>query len=316
MACAALRLAGCEGHGDGVHPQERLARQILARSHQNTSRRRRVPAVDQHDLLRVGEDIKETGLRLPVAIWRKTGDEPWLLLDGRNRLDCMEAVGVEINFSDPETFVKLPSDTDPEQYVESINVHRRHLDQKWKQDYLAGLVRKHQGKSARAIAAEAAKDGIKVGKDKVNETIKQLESTGGIPPVEKRTGKDGKARKAPKKPKSTGIVAIDCSSNGPPIEAGIATAPVEEEEPEPKRAPISQPRPERWEGAIDRALKALRELAELQSKYQEWGDSLSEEDHHAVYENLNAIGGLDIADAIEIIEVADMIDLPQGFGRD
>jgi hypothetical protein len=46
------------------------------------------------ELLTLGEDIKKSGQRFPVVIM----NEPPLqiLIDGRNRLDAMEAVGIAV----------------------------------------------------------------------------------------------------------------------------------------------------------------------------------------------------------------------------
>jgi len=58
------------------------------------------PMMSEAELRELGEDIKKNGLKSPVVLWRDRStdaDEPfrWFLIDGRNRLDAMEFVGVK-----------------------------------------------------------------------------------------------------------------------------------------------------------------------------------------------------------------------------
>ena len=48
-----------------------------------------------NELLALGEDIKKQGLRHPLILLRD--DNGLSLLDGRNRLDAMEAVGIKFS---------------------------------------------------------------------------------------------------------------------------------------------------------------------------------------------------------------------------
>jgi hypothetical protein len=109
----------------------------------------------------------------------------------------MEGVGIDIDLSDPDTFQKLPKDTDLDAWIDSANLHRRHLSREWVETYLADLIKQNSDLSARAISAKARAGGVKIDKNKVSEKRKQMESTGETPPVEKRIGADGKARKLP-----------------------------------------------------------------------------------------------------------------------
>lgn len=43
----------------------------------------------------LGEDIKKNGITVPVTLW-KAGNGRLMLLDGRNRLDAMEAAGLPV----------------------------------------------------------------------------------------------------------------------------------------------------------------------------------------------------------------------------
>src|SRR4051812_12476897 len=54
------------------------------------------PMMSEDELRELGEDIKAHGLTTPIVIWGERDDENprAFLLDGRNRLDAMEAVGI------------------------------------------------------------------------------------------------------------------------------------------------------------------------------------------------------------------------------
>lgn len=54
------------------------------------------PMMEREELLALGEDILKNGLQSPIALWSPKEGEPDLLLDGRNRLDAMEAVGFKL----------------------------------------------------------------------------------------------------------------------------------------------------------------------------------------------------------------------------
>jgi hypothetical protein len=43
--------------------------------------------------------------------------------------------------ADADVFERHPDDTDFVAWIRSANVHRRHLDKQWKDDYLAALMR-------------------------------------------------------------------------------------------------------------------------------------------------------------------------------
>jgi hypothetical protein len=153
------------------------------------------PLLDQHKLIALGDDIKATALRLRAVLVKEENGE-WVLGDGRNRLDAMEAVGMTINL-DETTFEKNPTD-DPVAYIRSLNVHRRHLDREWIDKYLAGLIQANSDKSDRSIAAEAEKKtGVKVDKNKVGKQRQKMEGRGEVAP--RRTRTDTKGREQPAK---------------------------------------------------------------------------------------------------------------------
>jgi hypothetical protein len=55
-----------------------------------------LPRMLDDDLRELGEDIKKNNLRAAIAVWKEQKHLPVQLLDGRSRLDAMEAVGIKI----------------------------------------------------------------------------------------------------------------------------------------------------------------------------------------------------------------------------
>src|ERR1700689_5427230 len=52
------------------------------------------PLLAEAELRALGEDIKANGLRVPIVL-HNAGTRGMFLIDGRNRLDAMELIGVE-----------------------------------------------------------------------------------------------------------------------------------------------------------------------------------------------------------------------------
>lgn len=95
----------------------------------------------------------------------------------------------------------------------------------------------------------------------------------------------------------------------------------------PKRVkPLSRPR--RWAAAIDAGRTALAELQaaleqldEVRQEYEEWKDNLPENlQQSALGEKLDAVADLSIDPACseieELLDEAEGLDLPRGFGKD
>ena len=80
------------------------------------------------ELSALGEDIKANGLRNLIVVW---GPAPQMLIDGRNRLDAMELVGLPTHDGVGLTVpMRLePSTKDPTAAVVSLNLKRRYLDE-------------------------------------------------------------------------------------------------------------------------------------------------------------------------------------------
>jgi len=233
------------------------------------------------ELMALGKDIEENGLKVPVVfievddsplkmttrVARKTVETSIALLDGRNRLDALEARGwVFESVSRPapglpaemrwrhengdENFrVELieanDRSNDPYDCVLSLNAHRRHLTPEQKRERIAEALRAKPDQSNRQVAEQ-----VKVSPTTVGVVRRGLESTDQIGQLKKTTGKDGKARTTkPKKSKKIDISA-EVEAQRPRIEEAPA-----------KRAEKTCPEPLSYTakllGVDERAVKAV-----------------------------------------------------------
>jgi hypothetical protein len=130
------------------------------------------PRMSDAELRALGEDIRKNGLTSLIAIIATEGENgrAYQLLDGRNRLDAMELVGItfKIGRSNGQCWLEIPDleqqlyparnvadrDTyaDPYTYVISANIHRRHLTTEQKRELIAKLLTAAPNKSDRQIA--------------------------------------------------------------------------------------------------------------------------------------------------------------------
>jgi ParB-like chromosome segregation protein Spo0J len=143
-------------------------------------------------------DIGRRGLR--VSITTHKGQ----IIDGRNRyLACLKA-GVEPKFVEFEG-----KDEEVTRFIISMNIHRRDLKPEERRELLKKLLKMNPEKSNRAIAAEIGVDEITVRRAR--------RPTATNVAVDKRIGRDGKARKLPQrrqKPKLPPAEVIERCSEG------------------------------------------------------------------------------------------------------
>jgi ParB-like chromosome segregation protein Spo0J len=162
------------------------------------------PRMSPDELRVLGEDIKKNGLKIPVTVWCGKG-EPLQLLDGRNRLDAMEAVDIPIKRLKRfiEYYCEAPmvwedasqciaADTNPYEYVISANIHRRHLTAEQKRDLIAKLIKATPEKSDRQIA-----ETVKASPTTVGTVRAEMEAKGDVSKLDTRT--DTKGRQQPVK---------------------------------------------------------------------------------------------------------------------
>jgi hypothetical protein len=169
------------------------------------------PRMNPDELRALGEDINAHGLTSPIVLWKEKIESPPVLLDGRSRLDAMEAAGLEVeakfygskgdpqsrayvNFSyrqcapGKETPISAKGvGGDPYAYVISANIHRRRLTAEQKRELIAKLLKVQPEQSNRQIAEK-----VKVDHKTVGSVRAEKESTGDSP-VEKdrRQGPQG-----------------------------------------------------------------------------------------------------------------------------
>jgi hypothetical protein len=122
------------------------------------------------ELREIGEDILANGLHNPIALFREQrpdgGGYASMLLDGQNRLDALESIGLCISVTSKRdrTIISISgpgfdqdrelkgitrgelqiesyyaSSSDPWKVAASLNLHRRHDDAKQRADHAANL---------------------------------------------------------------------------------------------------------------------------------------------------------------------------------
>lgn len=159
------------------------------------------PLMSEAPLLELKADIAKQGLRDKVDLYWDRDQKPWLI-DGRNRLDALAALGQEL-FDDAGKLraefqscppPRLYSEADVLAYIISKNIHRRHLTSQQKRALIASLIKEAPETSNLQIAKQ-----VKVDDKTVASVRRNLEARSEIPNVEKRT--DTKGRKQPVKPR-------------------------------------------------------------------------------------------------------------------
>jgi ParB-like chromosome segregation protein Spo0J len=187
------------------------------------------PLMSESELRELGEDIKANGLLSSIVIHKGK------LLDGRNRLDAMELVGIKFGFmgdsravnnkerlatknkekfffkekffclhacDGPDIFKSAAGlidhfDGDLYAFVLSANIHWRHLTAEQKRDLIAKLLKAKPEQSDRQIAKQTKTSPTTVGKIR-----KEAEATGDVSKVDTRTDTKGRKQPSAKSPKS------------------------------------------------------------------------------------------------------------------
>src|SRR6516164_11125734 len=101
------------------------------------------PMMSEPELRELGEHIKENGQRVQVVLWKEPsrGGEHWLV-DGRNRLDAMELVGMPIfDKIGRQRFYWRLMDGDPYEQVLSLNLLRRNLTDEQRRELIGKIIK-------------------------------------------------------------------------------------------------------------------------------------------------------------------------------
>jgi hypothetical protein len=142
----------------------------------------------------LGNDIQTNGLREGVALIDGK------LLDGRNRLDAMELVGMKVVVGGEIDWMNIPSrnvkGVDPYTFVFSKNMFRRHLSFEDKRKAIEARTKATPEVSDRQIATEANSN-----KNTVGRIRKNLVASGTCPDRDTRTDSKGRQQAAHKPPK-------------------------------------------------------------------------------------------------------------------
>jgi ParB-like chromosome segregation protein Spo0J len=163
------------------------------------------PMLGSDELLDLGNDIAQNGMTHPIVLWEeptRPGERSrYLLLDGRNRLSAMEAVGLRFtvdqrtnmlvcrhkHWRNPEV-VSAKLGIDPDTFVISANAHRRHLSRDQKRQAIAGLLKSDPSKSDRELGRAVQADNKTVASVRAD-----LERREEIPHVNSRKDSKGRA---------------------------------------------------------------------------------------------------------------------------
>src|SRR5262245_6638971 len=155
------------------------------------------PLMEGEDFDKLVADIGKNGVQNKIVLYQGK------ILDGRNRYRAMLALEYTDEFikADCKPLHEilgyaqtrdLPKD-EALKWVISANIHRRHLTPEQKHELHIKLVAAQPGKADRVLAKQAG-----VSHPTIAKARRAAEAIGKALPVDKRVGKDGKARRQPK----------------------------------------------------------------------------------------------------------------------
>jgi N6-adenosine-specific RNA methylase IME4 len=113
------------------------------------------PLMSQDELRELGEDIEKYGLKSRVTFWAEKPGEEKFLLDGRNRLDAMEMAGLDPHSCSQVTLYGNQG-VDPCEYVISVNLKRRHLNESQRAMVAAKLATLRRGDNQHSPIGETS----------------------------------------------------------------------------------------------------------------------------------------------------------------
>ncbi len=176
------------------------------------------PMMNEDDLRKLGEDIERNGMLWPI-ITTPVGEKTYVI-DGRNRLDAMELVGVGTIGSDGELESRSLSliEDDVAGWVISANIRRRHLTKEQQADLIVAVVSSGTLAKVAKVSGKRgpAKDAVKA---KVTEEAKKQG-------VSKRTAERALAKSRGAKsdaPTRTFVTCPECSKKTADLDKHMST---------------------------------------------------------------------------------------------
>jgi hypothetical protein len=158
-----------------------------------------LPPLPPGELIALGEDIKVNRLQARAKVMREAGE--FVLLDGRSRLDAIEAVGLPIKvFVDGrlnKSFFEIVDVDNPIAFVISANIRRRHLSREDKERLIGELIKSDPARSDRQIAKDVGASPTTAGKIRSD-----LEAKGDVSKMDTRTDSKGRRQPSHKPPPS------------------------------------------------------------------------------------------------------------------
>ena len=114
------------------------------------------PMMEAEELAKLGADIKKNGLREQVKFYQD-GDKKVVIIDGRNRLEAMERVGINPG---PGCLaeIKTGNGFNPVAYIISLNIRRRHLTKRQQADLIVAALKAGE-KVSRQLGGKPKKGG-------------------------------------------------------------------------------------------------------------------------------------------------------------
>lgn len=145
------------------------------------------PLIEGDDFDRLAEDIGKKGILRPIDIFEGK------ILEGRNRYNAAKAVRRKLTARDFKTF--FGSYEDAEEYVSSMNGHRRHLDTQQKRALIEKKINRHPGRNDPQIAKLVGcdKKTIKSVREDMAKRVEALtKDWNGLSPLQRQQFVDGK----------------------------------------------------------------------------------------------------------------------------
>jgi hypothetical protein len=149
------------------------------------------PPMTRKELVALGNAIADKGMQVPVTLYDDKSDGPPVLLDGRNRLDAMEMIGIPVIDESGRLAVEMRRvEGEPCALAVSLNIHRRHLTAKQRRGLIAELMKADPSKSDREIAGM-----LKASPTTVGTVRAEMEAAGDVSKLDTR--RDSKGRNQP-----------------------------------------------------------------------------------------------------------------------